>query len=193
VTLTVVAFDPGLSPSAAVYRGDDTFVLLQPAGVEREITRRRKNEDGIMKAKKGITHTPDTVTILALCRDWLPDIYVVEKVNAMPGRNTDGSTRVQGTASIFGLGHSAGLLEGIGHGISLNGITQVRTIRPQEWRGAWSMPEGKEQSRLVASRIFPSRAADFKLVKSHNVADPLLMAVLVWHRETGTPLPLGRI
>jgi hypothetical protein len=168
-------------------------VLLEPSGVEREVTRKRKNADGVMKAQKGVTHEPDVPAILELCRNWLPDIFVVEKVNAMPGKNKDGTARRQGTASIFGLGHSAGLLTGIGHGISLNGITQVRTIRPQEWRGAWSLPEGKEQSRLVASRIFPSRAVDFKFVSSHNVADPLLMAMLIWHRETGTPLPLGRV
>lgn len=189
MTLTVLSFDPGVAPSAAVYRGDAAFVLFPPMGAAREITRRRKDADGIMRAKKGVTNTPDIPALLDIFRTWLPDIVVVEAVNAMPGRNKDGSERQQGIASVSAMMRAAGLLEGLGWGVSLNGVTRVMTVRPQVWRGAWAMPPGKEQSRLVACRLFPGRSQDFRLVASHNVADPLLMATLVWHRETGTPLP----
>jgi hypothetical protein len=189
--LTVAAFDPGNSPSAAVYRGDDRFVLFQPMGVGRSITRRRKNEDGVMRDKKGVTNTPDVPALLNIYRDWLPDIAVIEQVSAMSAPQKDGTRIAQGLASTASLMHAAGLLEGIAYGVSLNGITRLIKIRPQVWRRAWAMPVGKEQSRLVATRLFPSRASDFTLVKSHNVSDPLLMAVYVWHHETGTPLPGG--
>lgn len=189
--LTVAAFDPGNSPSAAVYRGDAQFILYEPMGASREITRRRKNADGIMRKKKGITNTPDTAAILDIYRTWLPDVVVVEQVSAMSMPQADGTKIAQGLASTASLMHAAGLLEGIAYGVSLNGVTRLIKIRPQVWRRAWAMPQGKEQSRLVATRLFPSRASDFKLVKSHNVSDPLCMAVYVWHRETGTPLPGG--
>jgi hypothetical protein len=189
MTLTVLAFDPGNSPSAAVYRGDNRFVLYPPMGVARGITRRRKDEDGITKDVKGKTHTPDVAAILSIYQQWLPDIVVVELVSAMSSPNADGTRTPQGLASTATLMHAAGLLEGVAYGVGLNGITKLVKVRPQVWRSAWSMPSGKEQSRLTAIRLFPSRATDFKLVKSHNVADPLLMAMFIWHRETGTALP----
>jgi hypothetical protein len=189
MTLTILAFDPGNSPSAAVYRGDKNFSLFEPMGVARGITRRRKDEDGITRDKKGKTHTPDVAAILSIYQGWLPDIVVVETVSAISSANADGTRTPQGLASTASLMHAAGLLEGIAYGVGLNGITKLVKVRPQVWRAAWLMPQGKEQSRLVATRLFPSRATDFKLVKSHNVADPLLMAMFIWHRETGVALP----
>ena len=177
--LTVVAFDPGNAPSAAVYWGTTHFILFPPLGVERSITRKRKDNLGIAKSVKGVTNTPDIPKILDIYRQYLPDIVVVETIGSRPG---------EGIASVATFNKAAGTLEGIAYGASLNGVTRLTTIRPQEWRRAWRMPEGKEQSRLVAQKLFPSRSADFKLVKSHNVADPLLMAVYVYHHQTGTPL-----
>lgn len=178
--LTVAAFDPGNSPSCAVYRGDGLFVLYQPMGVKRTIVRRRKDKDGVERDKAGITSSPDVPAILGVYQEWLPDVVVVETVGAMKG---------QGLASTASFMHAAGLLEGMAYGVGLNGITRLVKIRPQVWRGAWSLPEGKEQSRLVANRLFPGRAPEFRKADSHNVSDPLLMAMFMWHRETGTALP----
>jgi crossover junction endodeoxyribonuclease RuvC len=163
--LVVCAFDPGVSPSMAIYAGPDYAPFLDTdLGVSRTRGDGKKRSD------------PDVATIMANLDKYGPTVGAVEIVSSRPG---------EGVASAARFANAAGLLEGIMLGRRMS----VKRIAPVTWRKAFKMQPGKEMSRQVCARLFPGSVASFSRVKDHNVADALLMAVLLWCRESGVPVP----
>lgn len=95
-----------------------------------------------------------------------PVIACVEKVGAMPG---------QGVTSMFNFGKVAGFIEGV---LTAYGIP-YQLIPPQTWKKEFSLNSDKQNSIMVARRLFPSvnlRRTD-KCKKDHDgMAEALLMA-----------------
>lgn len=171
--MVVLGADPGTSPAFGLYGGPECCpMVFAPMGVTRDA---KKVVDG--KSKTVQRTDPDVPGILHIIDTYRPDICAIELVGSMPG---------QGVSSMFRFGHASGLLEGIvqGRGIRLT------KVRPQAWKKAFRMPDGKDMSRQICVRLFPFLAKDLALVKSHNQADALLLAVYAYCLETGTPFPL---
>lgn len=98
-------------------------------------------------------------------------LAVVEQVGSMPG---------QGVASVFSLGHSAGVIVGV---ISALGIP-LQLVAPSVWKKAYGIGRDKGLSRTVATRLYPG--ASLARVKDHNLAEALLLATFVSAMK-GTP------
>lgn len=88
----------------------------------------------------------------------------MEVVSARPG---------QGVASMFSLGHSLGVIEGV---VASNGYS-VCKVRPQEWKRHYGLIGGsKDDSISKALELFPQCEKKLSRKKDHNRADALLLA-----------------
>jgi crossover junction endodeoxyribonuclease RuvC len=90
---------------------------------------------------------------------------VVEQVGAMPG---------QGVSSMFAFGKATGAVYGsLGH---FNG--SVFSVAPRTWKKYLCLPVGatKNDSRELASNIFPKDYRIFKLKKNDGIAEAVLIA-----------------
>lgn len=88
-------------------------------------------------------------------------LAVVEQVGSMPG---------QGVASVFSLGHTAGVIVGV---IGALGIP-LQLVAPATWKKHHGLGRDKSMSRTVASRLYPE--ISLHRVKDHNLAEALLLA-----------------
>lgn len=177
----VAAFDPGMKPAAAVYCGPKFRPSLFP-----------KLGVGLTVNKKQ-TFTPDVPSILyVIDQTEGNDLCTVEDVWTRPvrpikvkGKNGEDKMVAQGGASQGKLMEAKGLLRGLIQGRG----RRLKLILPTEWYAAWKLKAEDDVSRQKVLRLFPYLAPDFKHANSHDLADALLMAVYVWHKEQGLPLP----
>lgn len=90
----------------------------------------------------------------------------VERVGSMPG---------QGVSSSFAFGKSAGAILGI---IAANFIP-VTEVSPVSWKRALGIPSGsgKDASRALISRLYPSQSELFRRVRDDGRADSALIAL----------------
>ena len=100
-------------------------------------------------------------------------MIMIEEAQSMPAavRGKGGQIKiVQGGASIFSTGLSAGLIEGT--------VAALRfpheLVRPHVWKKAMKTVSTKEQARATAARLYPE--ASLHRVKDHNRAEALLIA-----------------
>lgn len=77
---------------------------------------------------------------------------------------------LQGSATTFSMGLTAGLIEGV---IAAKGYTH-QLVPATKWKKAFGLSSSKEQARMKAQRMFPS--AEVHLAKHHNRAEALLIA-----------------
>lgn len=88
----------------------------------------------------------------------------VERVGAMPG---------QGVSSMFGFGHSAGVVDGVLAALHI----PVTLVTPQSWKKtAGLIGKDKDAARTIAARLYPfERTLDLK-GKGQALADAILIA-----------------
>lgn len=110
----------------------------------------------------------DMHALLALLREWnmLHDIkgVLVEDVGAMPGQ-----------AFMFPFGFACGAAQMAVTAVQL----PLRLVTPQKWKKHYGLRGGKEnkdQSRLLASRLFPAHAAKWARKKDDGRAEAVLLA-----------------
>jgi crossover junction endodeoxyribonuclease RuvC len=115
----------------------------------------------------------DAAALAAIVRDWRgrhgvdAELAVVERVGSMPG---------QGVASVFSLGHTAGVVEAV---LLTLGVP-VEYAAPGTWKRAMGLTADKSASQAVASRMFPAHAGTWSRVKDHNRAEAVLLAAWGW-------------
>jgi crossover junction endodeoxyribonuclease RuvC len=115
----------------------------------------------------------DAAGLAAIVRDWRArygvdaERAVVERVGSMPGR---------GVASVFSLGHSAGVVEAVLLTLGL----PVEYAVPGVWKRAMGLSAEKSASQAVASRMFPVHAGSWTRAKDHNRAEAALLAAWDW-------------
>ena len=99
------------------------------------------------------------------------ELAVIERVGSRPG---------QGVSSVFSLGHSAGVLEGV---LGALGVP-VMMVGPASWKRTMGLPPGstKDASVGLASRLFPAHAGSWRRAKDHGRAEAVLLAE--WARRT---------
>jgi crossover junction endodeoxyribonuclease RuvC len=86
---------------------------------------------------------------------------LIEESQAMPG---------QGTRSMLTIGFGYGLWIGILATLEI----PYTTVRPAQWKKAFSLGKDKEASRLRAQQLYP--AADLRRKRDHGRAEALLLA-----------------
>lgn len=118
----------------------------------------------------------DAAGIAAIVRQWRvqfgPDteMAVLEALNAMPS---------QGASSVFSLGHSAGVCEGV---LLALGIP-VEPVAPTVWKRFYGLSSDKSEAQACASRLHPGHAGSWPLVKHHNRAEAVLLASYGWRAK----------
>ena len=149
--MRVAAFDPGLGGAMALLADGAAPIVIPmptvpvPGGSKRKL---------------------DTTAIRVYLTTWKPDIVVIEKQQAMPGkfnrRKKDGSyspekegddKNHQGVASTFTIGLNYGVLIGICAGLGI----PIEIVHPKTWKKAMLSDTTKDKgaSVLRAQQLFP--------------------------------------
>lgn len=155
---TIVAIDPGVSPTICV--------LIDDAGKNLAADFYEDDETSYIVPVNGRNRRrPSAPLIARVLRDSLADVVVLEDVHAQPD---------EGAVGAFSFGYATGMAEGIA--IALG--KRVLRVTPQAWKKAVGIrPKAdKNMSRHVAVSLAPTLAGQFKLVKHHDRADAFLMA-----------------
>lgn len=99
-----------------------------------------------------------------LIKDYEPDVAWIERVGSMPGNSA---------RSMFNFGRSYGDVRGV------IGALKIPThfVTPQVWKKHFHLTSDKEQSRMLAIRMFPAVADSFKLKKHDGRAESALIAL----------------
>ena len=89
---------------------------------------------------------------------------VIEAVGAMPG---------QGVTSMFGFGHSAGVVDGV---VAAKGLKATK-VAPQAWKRLYGLTgREKDAARTEAMQLYPEASAFLARKKDCGRADALLIA-----------------
>ena len=104
-------------------------------------------------------------TLLAqLIRDMAPEVAWIERVASMPK---------QGVASTFKFGMGYGIARGV---IGALGVP-LFLVTPVEWKREFRLRADKEQSRVLACRMFPASVDRFSRKRDNGRAEASLIAV----------------
>jgi len=102
--------------------------------------------------------------LASLIRRFSPSMAVIERVNAFPG---------QGVTSVFNFGRSYGDVRGVVGALNI----PLHFVSPQKWKKHFGLSSDKDQSRMLAIRMFPNVADHFKLKKHDGRAEAALIAL----------------
>jgi len=149
----IIGIDPGLTGAVAAIEGEDFVSVYDMPVVEK-------------------THGKGKIVNAYLLSDILLELrqayghptVVVEQVAAMPG---------QGVTSMFGFGHSAGVIDGV---LGALGFRQVKVL-PRAWkRSVGLIKREKDASRTKAIELFPEARNYLTRKKDSGRADAILIA-----------------
>lgn len=113
-----------------------------------------------------VGHEVETASLARRIEQMDPAMAVVELVGPMP---RDGSVQ----AFRFGAAYSAAKTVVAMHGVPMHLVTPASWKRHFRLQGG---PEGKEQARALALRLFPASAENFARKKDHGRAEAALLA-----------------
>lgn len=154
----VIGIDPGLTGAVALIDGDQYVAVWDMPVVEKthgkgKIVNAYLLADILLEAKLDYI---DPTGELA--------VAVVEQVSAMPG---------QGVTSMFGFGHSAGVIDGV---LGALGIRHAKVL-PRTWkRSAGLVGREKDASRTKAIELYPEARHMLQRKKDCGRADAILIA-----------------
>lgn len=159
--MIVIGIDPGISGALARF---DHLGRLQSV----------VDMPGMERGAGFVKNQVDAVALDSILEEWTSHLdknevmVLIERAGAMPK---------QGASSIFSIGLTMGLIEGIVVGRRL----PHSFAAPGEWKRAVGLPrvkgkknEGKNAARSLAQRLYPG--AELHLVKHHNRAEAILIA-----------------
>lgn len=161
--MQIIGIDPGLSGALA---------MVGPRGLEA-VADMPIMTRGNGKAK--VKHQVNAAALAQLLREWTNGhdrnaVLVVLEHQApfrVPGQ------KPQGSASVFSLGHTTGVIEGVVVACRLPNCE----ITPSAWKKAFGIPGGaknKGKARELAQRYYPD--ADLARKKDHNRAEAILIS-----------------
>ncbi len=144
--------DPGLSGAVALVHADGGLFEVEDMPVQA-------------RGNGRVKHEIDAAGLLHLLRPHAPAIAfgLVERVGARPG---------QGVASMFSLGHSTGVVDGI---LAALGIPH-QVVTPAKWKAQAEVPAEKSLVLAAARRRWPD--APLARVRDHGRAESLYLALL---------------
>ena len=154
--LEIIGIDPGAAPT--VCRA--FFELGRPPALD--FWTERETSD-LLKVNGKNRHECSAPLMADIFSQVRPAAVFLEQVSVRPG---------EGVVSAFRFGRAIGICECA----CLAAGFRLERVRPQVWRKALKVPEGKDGSRAFASDLMPHLACCFNLVKDHNKAEAFLLA-----------------
>jgi Holliday junction resolvasome RuvABC endonuclease subunit len=148
MTTVICGIDPGLNGAFA-------FIDLEDKTLEIV--------DMPTKEKNGKRHV-DPVAVGAILNQYLPDQAFLEQVHSSPQ---------MGVSSSFSFGRSSGIILGAA-GASCVPVTEVP---PSVWKPRMGCSADKKQTVAQATKLIPSGASAWKLVKHTDRAEAALIAL----------------
>ena len=148
--MRILGIDPGSSGALALLIDDRLHVVVDMPVLK--VRRGKSDKDEV-----------DGYGLAELLKDLAPDIAYVEQVGGLPG---------QSAPAAFNFGRSAGAVE---YALKALGY-RVEMIPPATWKKALRLKGGKDDSRAMAMRRWPSKADHFKRVKDDGRAEASLIA-----------------
>lgn len=152
----ILGIDPGFSGAIAWYNATDkklVWVLPMPLTT---------NADKVFSTETRVE--VDLRGVVKLLRQSMPAMAVVERVNASPK---------MGVTSAFRFGEGFGGVSGV---LAALGVP-MRLVYPNAWKAALGLSADKEQSRILACKLFPEWNATFMAgKKSADLAEAALLA-----------------
>ena len=157
--MITIGIDPGLTGAIALLRDGEYLDLMDmPTTIK----------GGSGKVKYEVS----PIAIIQYLRSKIASseshAAIIERVNSMPG---------QGSATVFSLGDSFGCARAA---LAAFG-TSYRDVTPTVWKKHFGLSSDKEQSRAMASKLFPT--AELHLKKHHDRSEALLMARYIFEKE----------
>jgi crossover junction endodeoxyribonuclease RuvC len=115
--------------------------------------------------KQGYLEFVDAHALSSLLDLYAPHVSlaVLEEPGAMPG---------QGLSSTFRFGHICGQI----HGVLAGHYVATVPVKPGVWKSALALSADKEDSRRLASKIFPNHSSLWPLKKHNDRAESALLA-----------------
>lgn len=153
--MITVGIDPGLTGAVAFLRNGEYYSLFDiPTTLKGSGSVKQEVEPGGLKRMflERLEGREDVAIAL-------------ERVSAMPG---------QGSSSVFSFGDTYGCCRSVA---SLTGYP-LHLVTPTTWKKHFGLGRDKEESRALASRLFPG--AELHLKKHADRAEALLMARWLW-------------
>lgn len=161
MTITV-GIDCGLTGAIAAIRNGHELVYMQdmPTVMISKTTK-------VKQQVSGVALSAFMRDIVELC----PHEHIsvcVEKTASMTG---------QGVASMFSMGHSLGVVDGV------LGSHRLMThhVAPAVWKKKMGLPNDKEIVRSRIHLLYP--AAELHLKKHHNRAEAIALAIYLWREK----------
>lgn len=151
--MRIIGIDPGVD-GAIAYINENTVIYL----------------DHMPTMKRGKTGNKRKINAVVLhnilqelrTKDYIDAVFL-EQVSAMPGN---------GSASMFNMGHSLGIIEGIVLSLHL----PLVWVTPQKWKKYFNLNKDKELSRSTAIEMYPKYADLLARKKDSDRAEALLIA-----------------
>ena len=153
--MITVGIDPGLTGAVAFLRNGEYYSLFDiPTTLKGSGSVKQEVEPGGLKRMflERLEGREDVAIAL-------------ERVSAMPG---------QGSSSVFSFGDTYGCCRSVA---SLTGYP-LHLVTPTTWKKHFGLGRDKEESRALASRLFPG--AELHLKKHADRAEAFLMAHWLW-------------
>ena len=156
--MLTVGIDPGLTGAVAFLRNGEYVALFDiPTTLKGSGSVKQEVEPGGLKRMflERLEGREDVAIAL-------------ERVSAMPG---------QGSSSVFSFGDTYGCCRSVA---SLTGYP-LHLVTPATWKKHFGLGRDKEESRALASRLFPK--AELHLKKHADRAEALLIARWLWDTQ----------
>ena len=161
--MRLLGIDPGISGALALLEDGNLLSVhdMPVASIRRGRTDKNEVEGNWLR---------NLITELG----WI-DVCVLEQVGGF-ARKKGSSESGQSASAAFNFGRSCGIAEGVVKGLSI----RVVQVSPMKWHSWVSHRGGKDESRAIASRLWPASAQDFVRKKDADRAEAALMAFGWW-------------
>jgi hypothetical protein len=157
--MITIGVDPGLTGAIAILEDGEYVTLMDmPTTIK----------GGSGKVKYEVSPTAILQFLVLRVPHATKAKAMIERVNSMPG---------QGAATVFSLGDSFGSARAV---LACFGVPYI-DVTPAVWKKHFGLSSDKEQSRALASKLFPQ--AELHLKKHHDRAEALLMAKYLYEKE----------
>ena len=162
---------PGLSGAIAVWVDGRLVEVAEIPTLSRPKAAARRGDGTV---RHGVVSEVNVPALSAIFRKHAPEdraacATVIERVGAMPKN---------GAVAMFAFGKAAMAPEAV----SLAYGIPVEFLRPQEWKKALGLGQDKEESRMLAQRLYPN--LDFSKKSSHNMAEAVLIGRVYLSRRS---------
>lgn len=154
----IMGIDPGLSGAIAVVDMDSgTLVDMIDLPTFKKDSKARK---------QGYLQFLDIHALSTLIDLYAPlvALAVLEEPGAMPK---------QGLGSTFSFGHTCGQI----HGVLAGHYIPVAPVKPAVWKSAMALTNKKDDSRTMATKLFPHFAGFWRQAQHNDRAEAVLLTV----------------